>query len=1041
MPPDPAMPPAAPSGELTFLFTDVEGSTRLWERHGEAMGEALRAHDAILHRAIGARRGHVFKTVGDAFCAAFPDAADAVAAALDGQIALAQADWPPPGRLHVRMALHSGQAEARGGDYFGRPLNRCARIEALAHGDQVLLSEATAALLAERLPAGAALVDEGSHRLRDLSRPERIFRLRHPVLPEDRPPLRSLDSRPNNLPVRPSSFLGRERELAELQARLGRTRLLTLNGVGGLGKTSLALQAAAECLDDYPDGLWFVDLAPLTEAALVASTTAAALGLREEPGRDLVDTLMEYLRDRGLLLILDNCEHLIEACAALAGRLLRHCPKLRILATSREALNVDGEMVWRVPPLALPELGEGRVRAGARRVAESGAALELGATRIDGAVEAGEAGTDPVADLLRSEAAALFVERARQVAPGFALSGRNVAAVAEICRRLDGIPLAIELAAARVPMLPPEKIAERLDQSLRLLSKGRRDARQHQATLEAAIAWSHDLCTEDEQRLFRRLAVFHGGWMAEAAEAICADAQLDAWDILDLLTRLAERSLVETEEDEGGAPRQRLLETIRQFASQQWEVSEDDRVSLREAHLAWYGRLALTGDAGLKGAEQADWLRRLEAEHDNFRAAIEWAAEAGTTAEGLRLAGHLWRFWHLRGYVSEGRRHLERLLACADAESDDAAAFAAALHAAGTLAVLQNDLAAARERLERCLGMRRELGDAAGVSATLNNLAMIAARAGDFQASRGFLEASLEVKRQLGDRWAIANTLFNLAAADRDQGALGEARSRLEESLPLWNELEDRRMEALTLAGIGSLDQIAGENRSAEAHYRASLAILAELEESERIAHILTQLGRLMHAMGEMDQARALLGRSLALALKIDDRVEAANAWLERGRLERYSGNAAAAAMAFGRSEALLADAGNPFVESTLANAVGRLACEQGKLDMARRELKRALAIRLEHGRRPWIVSAIESFALLDAAAGRMSRACTLAEAARSERRTLGMPLESFEELELGEALERATASLDTASVEAARARGAGMTVGDAVALALGDDD
>lgn len=1039
MPPDPAMPLVAPSGELTFLFTDVEGSTRLWERHGEAMGEALRAHDAILHRVIGARRGQVFKTVGDAFCAAFADAADAAAAALDGQLALSRADWPPPGRLHVRMALHSGQAEARGGDYFGRPLNRCARIEALAHGDQVLLSEATAALLGERLPADAELVDEGSHRLRDLSRPERIFRLRHPALPEDRPPLRSLDSRPNNLPVRPSSFLGRERELAELQARLAQTRLLTLSGVGGLGKTSLALQAAAECLDDYPDGLWFVDLAPLTEAALVAPTAAAALGLREEPGRDLVDTLTAYLRDRRLLLILDNCEHLIEACAALAGRLLRHCPKLRILATSREALNVDGEMLWRVPPLALPGAGEGKGRAGTRWVAEPGAPFKAGVTRVGGEVEAGEDG-DPVADLLRSEAAALFVERARQVAPGFSLSSRNVAAVAEICRRLDGIPLAIELAAARVPMLPPEKIAERLDQSLRLLSKGRRDARQHQATLQAAIAWSHDLCTADEQRLFRRLAVFHGGWTAEAAEAICADTQLDAWDILNLLTRLAERSLVETEEDEAGAPRQRLLETIRQFASQQWEGSEDDRGALREAHLVWYGKLALSGDAGLKGAEQADWLRRLEAEHDNLRAAIEWAAEAGTTAEGLRLAGHLWRFWHLRGYVSEGRRHLERLLACADAESD-AAAFAAALHAAGTLAVLQGDLAAARERLERCLGMRRELGDLDGILNTLNNLAMVANQSGDNVVARRILEEKLEIARRVEDGWAVALTLENLAVADRDEGAFERSRANLHEAMKLWRSLGDKRMEARALLQLAHCNRTIRNNSEAELQYRDALAMYEALGDQAYESEIKRELGRLHHDEGRVDAARTLLNESLDLARSIDDATSAAQALVELARIDRYAGDLVAATARLEESTTLLVDGDHLLARTTLAHVKGRLACQQGDLAGARRLIREALVDRFKAGRRPWVVSVLEGSAILAVAEGCPATGLTIAGAAEAERQALGMPIESFEAKELIDSLRRATASLGAVEAEAARAHGAGMTIEDAVTLAQREAD
>ncbi len=562
-----------PSGSVTFLFTDIEGSTRLWERHPDAMGRALRLHDRLLREAIVAHGGHVFKTVGDAFCVAFPDAPAAAAAALASQLALKREDWPPPGRLHVRMALHTGRAEERDGDYYGRPLNRCARIEGLAHGDQVLLSEDAAALVSGQLPAGATLDDLGSHRLRDLTRPERIFLLRHPELPDSYPPLRSLDARPNNLPVRSASFVGRERELLAIKDRLQQTRLLTLKGVGGLGKTSLALQAAADLLDDFPDGVWFADLAPLEEPELVAQTTATALGYREEPGRPLVETLTEGLRDRELLLILDNCEHLIEPCAELAAAILRRCPKVRIVATSRDVLGVAGEQVWPVPPLAVPNV--------------SGRAIA--------------ADTDLVTDLLRSEAVSLFVERAQQVLPSFALTAANGPAVAEICRRLDGIALAIELAAARVPMMPPEKIASHLDQSLRLLTKGARTAGRNQATLRSAIDWSHDLCTDDEQRLLRRLSIFHGGWTMEAAQAICADDLLDEWDILDLLTRLTERSLVETYARDTEHLRHHLLETIRQYAVEKLATGDDDTTALRARHLAWYRDVAVESDERAQG--------------------------------------------------------------------------------------------------------------------------------------------------------------------------------------------------------------------------------------------------------------------------------------------------------------------------------------------------------------------------------------------------------------------------------------------------------
>jgi predicted ATPase/class 3 adenylate cyclase/Tfp pilus assembly protein PilF len=1003
------------------MFTDIEGSTRLWDRHPDEMGQALRLHDRILHDVIRSHGGHVFKTVGDAFCAAFSDAPSAAAAAVDVQVALGGEDWPPPGRLHVRMALHTGRAEERDGDYYGRPLNRCARIEGLAHGDQVLLSEETAALLAERLPPGAGVEDLGNHRLRDLTRPERIFRLTHPELRDSFPPLRSLDARPNNLPVRQSSFIGRQRELTEVKNRLLGTQLLTLKGMGGLGKTSLALQAAADLLDDFPDGIWFIDLAPLAEPALVVQSTAAALGVREEPGQPLVETLVDRLRDRALLLILDNCEHLIDACATLAQEILRRCPKTRILATSREVLGVPGEQVWRVPPMDLPEAPE----------------------RSDNAA----AGVDPVAELLHNEAASLFVERAQQASPSFALTAKNAPAVAEICRRLDGIALAIELAAARVPMLPPERIAERLDESLRLLSKGPRTARKHQATLRAAIDWSYDLCTEDEQRLLARLAVFHGGWSLEAAQAICADEDLDEWDILDLLTQLADRSLVETDEGDADNPRHHLLETIRQYADEKLAGSTgsssgstgstDDVAAIRGRHLVWYGELAEQGDSGLKGAEQAAWLTRLETEHDNLRAALDWSADRGSTADGLRLGGQLWRFWHRRGYLSEGRRRLEAVLACSDASANPEA-FAAALHGAGTLAVLQGDLDTARVQLEQCLEIRRGAGDLAGTSATLNNLAMVANQAGDNVAARRILDESLAIKRQLGDHWAIANTLNNLATADYHEGSFDRSRAMLHESLRIWQALGDQRHEASTLLRTAIVDQISGNNRAAEEEYKAGLAIFEALGDNAGVAEIKREFGRLLHAEGEIDTAREILGQSLDLAREQDDSVGAARALIESGRIDRYQGNPDAAEAAYRESATLLSNANNPFTRSTLDNAVGRLACERGDLIAARRHLEMALSSRYQMGRKPWIVSVLESFAILAVAESQYECAITLASAADVERRSLGMPLESFETRELQTALDRATAALTTHEVDAARATGHAMSIDAAVDLAMG---
>jgi predicted ATPase/class 3 adenylate cyclase len=528
-----------PSGTVTFLFTDIEGSTRLWERHPEAMRTALARHDALLRQAIESRGGHVFKTVGDAFCAVFSSAPDAARASLDAQRALHAADWDAVGAVRVRMALHTGEADERGGDYFGPALNRVARLLAIGHGGQVLVSSAAEAAIHGALSAEASLRDWGSHRLKDLQEPEHVYQLCAPDLPaEEFPPLRSLQAFANNLPVQATSFIGRERDIAEIQRLLSSARLLTLNGAGGVGKTRLALQAAADLLETYGDGVWLVELAPLADPDLVPQTVAFALGVREEPGRPFTQTLADYLRNKKLLLLLDNCEHLVDACARLADTLLRSCPDLQILATSREALGVPGERTYRLPSLGLPD----------------------------------PARLPPMDVLAQFESVRLFRERAQLHQPAFAVTAANAPALAQVCHRLDGIPLAIELAAARVRSLPVEQIAARLDDRFRLLTGGSRTALPRQQTLRALMDWSYGLLTDGEKTLLRRVSVFSGGWTLEAAETVCAGDGVDDWEILDLLTRLVDKSLIVYEERDGEA-RYRLLETVRQYAQERLQES------------------------------------------------------------------------------------------------------------------------------------------------------------------------------------------------------------------------------------------------------------------------------------------------------------------------------------------------------------------------------------------------------------------------------------------------------------------------------------
>ncbi len=548
-----------PSGTVTFLFTDIEGSTIRWERAPAAAREGIATHDTILRQVFEAHQGHIFKTIGDAFCVAFSRAGDAAETAIQAQFALGQAD--PDNQLPVRMALYSGETDERDGDYFGRPVNRAARLLGAGHGGQILVGQTTAELIRDDLPKEVLLRDLGSHRLKDLQHPERIYQLQHPALRSDFPSLRSLETRPHNLPRQLSSFVGRANETKQVKELLAGACLLTITGEGGSGKTRLALQVAAELLEDYPDGVWLVELAPILDPALIAQSIAASLGIREQPGMDLVESILGSLQTKRLLLILDNCEHLNDtgACARIVARLLTSSTGLRVLATSREALELVGETQWRIPTLFLP------------------------ASQSD--VTARSVG--------RYESVRLFVERATAVRSSFALTNSNAPSVLRICRAVDGIPLAIELAAARISAMSPMQIIERMESTGKfpLLTGGLKTAPTRQQTLRAAFDWSYDRLTESEKTLLHRLTVFSGGWSLPAAERVCSEGGLEEWQILDLLSSLAGKSMVVVDPERGGETRYRLLETIREYVHG-IQADQGGIEALRDSHRDYFLEVA-----------------------------------------------------------------------------------------------------------------------------------------------------------------------------------------------------------------------------------------------------------------------------------------------------------------------------------------------------------------------------------------------------------------------------------------------------------------
>ena len=815
---------------VTFLFTDIQGSTRLWEQHPEAMKLALARHDAILRHAIESHGGHVFKTVGDAFYAAFTSAPEAVSAALDAQRALhAEAQKAAAGGpvIRVRMGLHSGAVEARDNDYFGPPLNRVARLMSAGHGGQTLLSAVTDELVRGNLPPGVELRDLGEWRLKDLARLEHIYQLLAPDLPADFPPLRALDAIRTNLPSQLTSFVGREKEISAVTRLIAANRLVTLTGPGGTGKTRLSLRVAADLLDSFPHGVWFVELAALADPALVPQTVMTTLGLREESGHSLLEILTDFLRAKTVLLILDNCEHLVEASAQLAETLLQACPNLRLLVSSREALGIPGETPYRVPSLAIPD---GHTAYSAESI-------------------------------VQFEAARLFVERAKAVAPAFAVSDENASAIAKICARLDGIPLAIELAAARVKILKVEQIAERLDDRFRLLTGGSRTALPRQQTLRALIDWSYDLLSITERSLLVRLSIFAGGWTLEAAEKVCGDDQLPDFDILDLLMQLVNKSLVVVDADNGSETRYRMLETIRQYAREKLAETEDG-LRLRNSHLDYFLALAERAEPELIGPQVAVWLRQLDADLDNLRAALEWSLGQNTRA-GLRLTCALMQYWTAHNDIHEGIDWLLLLLRQPDATPRTV------IRAKGlaTLAFLyeaQLENMLAEPYAREALTIYRELGDQRGEAFALYVLGSALCGHDDYPAGRPLVFESLALYRKLGDQAGVSEVLYALGNFIDEQNP-ERARGYMDESLKLAQTLGDAAGVAARLSNLGRIAYRVGDYPSARARLTEALELQRRLGRSD-ISFIIEALGELAMREGHYDEAREYFEEGIALA-------------------------------------------------------------------------------------------------------------------------------------------------------------------------------
>jgi len=859
---------------MGLLFTEVEHADRLRSTYPEATAEAVRGHDEAVRVAVEGSGGQMVLTggEGDSTFSVFPEPGQAAAAAL--RLALAVEGLPVAGtnvRLRVRAAVHVGEAEARDGGFYGLDLNRCARLRSICHGGQVLFSEAAARASAGHLPTQASLVDLGVHRLKDIEVPERVYQLRHPGLEATFPPLRSLDRARHNLPDQSTTFIGREEEMASVREELTRAQLVTLTGTGGSGKTRLSLEVARSMLDEYADGVWFVELAPLRSAALVPNHVGAAMGLRDEPGRSMVDTLLDHLRTKQLLLILDNCEHLIDAVADLLDRLLE-CPGVRLLATSQRPLGCAGEVLWRVPSMAVPDASVGA----------SVAALEYASVH-------------------------LFVERARSVDPTFSLTASNRDAVLQVLRQLDGIPLAIELAAARVATVPPAELADRLGERFRLLVGGDARAMPRQRTLRALVDWSFELLSRPEQALLERLSMFTGGCSLEAAEQVCAGGPVLADEVLGLLDALAAKSLL-VASLEGESMRYRLLETIRHYASDRLSES-GDRPSMVEIYTSWYVSLGESARTGLFMPDQADWHDVLEVELDNLRNVLGMTRAEGRSEETFRLASAVWRFWWIRGYLGEGRQWLDGVLT---ARNVSPVVHAEALHAAGALAWDQGDFRAARYLLSAAHSRFLELGDLAGQVRANFKLACVLGLQGHSATAREMLDRCMRESQELGDPQLAAESVATLGRLALQEGEIEEAELLWQDGLASYRAAGDMWGVMASLGDLGEAVLRRGDLQAARPLLDESLDLARNMKDKWRIAQCLATLGQLAAIQGDLERARRLHHGALGVRREIGERVGLADSLEDLALLAGADGEHSTQMRVLGAVDALRSELGVP---------------------------------------------------------------------------------------------------------------------------------
>jgi predicted ATPase/class 3 adenylate cyclase len=887
---------------LTFLFTDIEGSTALLGRLGEdAYARVLAGHHALIRSALAAHDGSEVDTQGDAFFAVFSSPRACVAAVLQMQQALQDHAWPGGEQVRVRMGIHCGEAARTATGLVGLEVHRAARVAAVAYGGQVLVSESAVVLVRDGLPPGAALADLGSHRLKDLGRPEQIFQLRAAGLPAEFPPLRSLGNPAlaNNLPAQLSAFIGRDREVAEVRALVESARLVTLTGAGGCGKTRLGLQVAAELLDGSGDGVWLVELAAVTDEDAVPAAICEALRLAVGPGRPALEALLDALALQDVLIVVDNCEHLIGGCAKAGEAIVRRCPRVHLLATSREPLGIGGETIYRVPSLSLPGPADSAAPAPGS-----------------------------------SDAVALFVERARAHGVALDVDGQTGPLVVSVCRRLDGMPLAIELAAARLRSMSLAELHDRLDQRFRLLTGGSRTALERQQTLRATVGWSYSLLTGAERVLLARLSVFAGGFGLDAAEAVCGSGDLDVLDVADLLGSLVDKSLA-VAEPAGAGLRYRLLETIRLFAAERLaEAGDGEAAAVAAAHWAHFVAVAEAAAAYLTGPEQGKWLARLDADRANLRRAAGYAAgQPDGTALVLRLGAALgWRYWLARSREQEALSLLVPVLKRPDA-GDHPAPFAAALTAAAALACYI-DLPMARQFAEQAVQVTRQLGDERLLTRALGILCDAYYFAGEPEAARPFAQEAVERARRLGDDVLLAESLLGYLLTIDPAGS----GNLMAEAIACTERSGDHFVNLILHNNAGEAAFEAGDLPAARAHLEAAAQAGKQIGFPETL--VMANLSRVQRAEGDPAGARSTLEAALRINRRNGNSTYMASAILCLACLTGDAGDWDQAAVLCGAAQAFLDRAGSPWEESEARDRQDLL--DQARAHLGDEQLQRA---------------------------------------------------------------------------------------------------